>query len=199
MKRHRLLLPALGFIAALAIAIPLVVSNNTTERSDTFTTSAHQRRSEAQLSEKHRERIARRKARQEAYERFIDSTILSHNFRFIPTMFNVEPAGSTQIITNPAVEISYRGDWADINLPYYRGYVPPYRLAMINTVITQLTDFTTVQTDNGWTVTFDSWLYSANDYTFTLTVYSKSGGAQLELSSTAYPTTTYWGSIAAIY
>lgn len=187
----------IAIIAAIAIAMPLVLSDTPANRTSTNTTN--QRHSEESLSAKHRERLARRKARQAAYERFIDSTILSHNFRFIPTMFNYEPAGSSHFISNPNVEISYRGDWADINLPYYRGYTPPYRLGMINTVITQLTDYTTVQTDDGWVITFDSWLYSANDYTFTLTVYSKTGGAQLELSSTAYPTTSYWGSISAIY
>lgn len=195
MKRTTLLTSAIALVT-IAITTTLVVSNNTTD--DNLALSIEEQHPR-HLSEKHRERIERRKARQAEYERFIDSTILSHNFRFIPTMFNVEPAGSSHLITNPNVEISYRGDWADINLPYYRGYVPPYRLGMINTVITQLTDFTTIQTNDGWTVTFDSWLYSANDYTFTLTVYSKTGGAQLELSSTAYPTTSYWGSISAIY
>lgn len=191
------LLPMAIFAAAILIAIPLVISNTPTERGTT-TLAADQRR-ESDLSDKHQERIARRRARQEAYERFVDSTILSHNFRFIPTIFNVEPAGSSHFITNPNVELTYRGDWADVCLPYYRGFVPPYRIDLFNTVVTQLNNFTTIQTDNGWTVTFDSWMYSANDYTFTLTVYSKTGGAQLELSSTAYPTTTYWGSVTAIY
>ena len=196
MKKRRLILPAVVFVVALIAAIPLVISNTPTERG---TTLPADQRFERELSTKHQERIARRKARQAAYERFVDSTILSHNFRFIPTMFNVEPAGSSHFITNPNVELSYRGDWADVCLPYYRGFVPPYRLDLFKTVVTQLNNFTTIQTDNGWTVTFDSWMYSANDYTFTLTVYSKTGGAQLELSSTAYPTTTYWGSISAIY
>ena len=191
------LLLTIGTLCALTlITIPVVRAIRTT--SAPIEAPADQRH-ERELSEKHRERIARRKARQAAYERFVDSTILSHNFRFIPTMFNVEPAGSSHFITNPNVELTYRGDWADVCLPYYRGFVPPYRLDLFNTVVTQLNNFTTIQTDNGWTVTFDSWMYSANDYTFTLTVSSKTGGAQLELSSTAYPTTTYWGSISAIY
>jgi hypothetical protein len=70
---------------------------------------------------------------------------------------------------------------------------------VFNTSVGNLTNFTTVQTDNGWTITFDSWLYTSNDYTFTLEVYSKTGGATLTLSSTFYPTTTYWGSIVAMY
>lgn len=155
-------------------------------------------RHEKELSEKHRERIAKRKARQAAYERFIDSTVLSHNFIFYPSMFNVEPAGGSHLISNPNAELAIYSDWADICLPYYRGFTPPYRLSVVNTVITTLNGYTTIQTDDGWTVTFDSWLYSGNEYTFTLNIYSSTGGAQLQMSSNFYPTTTYWGSISAV-
>ena len=155
-------------------------------------------RHEKELSEKHRERIAKRKARQAAYERFIDSTVLSHNFIFYPSMFNVEPAGGSHLISNPNAELAIYSDWADICLPYYRGFTPPYRLSVVNTVITTLNGYTTIQTDDGWTVTFDSWLYSGNEYTFTLNIYSSTGGAQLQMSSNVYPTTTYWGSISAV-
>lgn len=151
------------------------------------------------LSEEHRERVARRRARQKAFEHFIDSTILSHNYRFLPTMFNVEPAGSSHLIINPAVELAVYSDWADVNLPVFQGFTPPYRVVMYNTPITDLSDFTTEETDNGWMVTFSAWLYSSDDYTFSLEVYSKTGGATLSISSNFNPTTTYWGSISAIY
>jgi hypothetical protein len=151
------------------------------------------------LSEEHRERVARRRARQKAFEHFIDSTILSHNYRFLPTMFNVEPAGSSHLIVNPAVELAVYSDWADVNLPVFQGFTPPYRVVMYNTPITDLSDFTTEETDNGWMVTFSAWLYSSDDYTFSLEVYSKTGGATLSISSNFNPTTTYWGSISAIY
>lgn len=193
------ILLAFAIVATLAtLVIPLLLtSNNPTEYDTSFAADSRQR--EKDLSEKHRERIARRKARQAAYEHFMDSTILSHNYRFVPTMFNVEPAGNSQLITNPSIELGIYGDWADIHLPIYQGFTPPYRIIVINTSITNLTDFTTVQTDNGWTISFDSWLYTSNDYTFTLDVYSKTGGATLSVSSTFYPTTTYWGSIVAVY
>ncbi|MBR2400649.1 MAG: DUF4251 domain-containing protein [Tidjanibacter sp.] len=195
MKKILLLFAIVATLATLVV--PLVVTSNTP--TETGTSFEADRQREEQLSEKHRERIARRKARQAAYERFIDSTILSHNYRFVPTMFNAEPAGSSNIITNPNIELAIYNDWADIHLPVYQGFTPPYRLVIINTTITNLADFTTVQTDDGWTISFDSWLYSSNDYTFTLDVYSKTGGATLTLSSTFYPTTTYWGSIVAVY
>lgn len=187
-----------AIVASLAtLIIPLVVTSNTHTEYDT--SFAANRTREKELSEKHRERIEKRKARQAAFEHFIDSTILSHNYRFVPTMFNVEPAGSSQLITNPSIELGIFGDWADIHLPIYQGFTPPYRIMMVNTSITNLSDFTTIQTDNGWTISFDSWLYTSNDYTFTLEVFSKTGGATLSVSSTFYPTTSYWGSIVAVY
>ena len=192
------ILLTIAIVASLAtLIVPLVVTSNTPlEPTASFST---ERQRQKDLSEKHLERIAKRKARQAAFEHFVDSTILSHNYRFVPTMFNVEPAGSSNIITNPNIELAIYGDWADIHLPIYQGFTPPYRLMMVNTTITNLANFTTTQTDNGWSVSFESWLYSSNDYTFTLDVYSKTGGATLSVSSTFYPTTSFWGSIVAVY
>ena len=192
------ILLTIAIVASLAtLIVPLVVTSNTPlEPTASFST---ERQRQKDLSEKHLERIAKRKARQAAFEHFVDSTILSHNYRFVPTMFNVEPAGSSNIITNPNIELAIYGDWADIHLPIYQGFTPPYRLVMFNTTITNLANFTTTQTDNGWSITFESWLYSSNDYTFTLDVYSKTGGATLSVSSTFYPTTSFWGSIMAVY
>lgn len=188
----------IAIVATLAtIFVPLIVTSNTHEEFDTAL--ATERMREKELSPKHLERIEKRKARQAAYERFMDSTILSHNYRFVPTMFNVEPAGGSNIITNPNIELAIYSDWADVHLPIYQGFTPPYRIVIINTSITNLADFATVQTDNGWTISFDSWLYSSNDYTFTLEVYSKTGGATLSVSSSFYPTTSYWGSVMPIY
>ena len=183
-------------ISLAAVVVPLVVTSTTPTEP---TTLDPERMHKRELSAKHQERIARLKARQEAFEHQMDSTILSHNYRFVPTMFALEPAGSSHIITNPMVELAIYDDWADIHLPLYQGFTPPYRLIMVNTAITTLADFTTVETDNGWTISFDSWLYSSNDYTFTLEVYSKTGGATLSVSSSFYPTTTYWGSVMAVY
>lgn len=192
------ILLTIAIVASLAtLILPLVVTSNTPlEPTASYST---ERQRQKDLSEKHLERIAKRKARQAAFEHFVDSTILSHNYRFVPTMFNVEPAGSSNIITNPNIELAIYGDWADIHLPIYQGFTPPYRLVMFNTSITNLANFTTTQTDNGWSITFESWLYSSNDYTFTLDVYSKTGGATLSVSSTFYPTTSFWGSIVAVY
>lgn len=195
MKKILLLFAIVATLAALVV--PIVVTSNIPTESMALTSPAHKR--EKQLSAKHLERIERRKARQAAYEHFIDSTVLSHHYRFVPTMFNVEPAGSSQLISNPSIELAIYGDWADIHLPIYQGFTPPYRLQIFNTAVTNLADFTTIETDNGWTISFESWLFSSNDYTFTLEVYSKTGGANLSVSSSFYPTTTFWGSLYPIY
>lgn len=181
----------------MAIVVPIVVTS--TPPTEANIEAAAERVRQRKLDTKHQERIARRKARQEAFEHFIDSTVLTHNFRFTPTMFNVEPAGSSHMITNPNIELSFYSDWADVHLPIYQGFTPPYRLILVNSAITSLTDFVTVQTDNGWRVTFSSWLYTSNDYTFTLDIYSKTGGATLSVGSDFSPTTSYWGSISPLY
>lgn len=193
MKRLTTILLLLVALGIALVAVPLVHSNTTPEP---HTLSTPQRIEKP--STKHQERIARRKARQEAYERYIDSVVLSHNYIFTPSTFNSWPSsgpGGSHIITNPMAEMMVSDGWADIFLPYYRGITPPYRLDLINTSITNLEGYVAEQTSDGWNITFSSWLYSANDYTFNLTIYSSSGGAQLELSSTLYPTTTYWGSV----
>lgn len=181
----------------MAIVVPIVVTSNTPSEANIESSAEGLR--ERKLDQKHQERIARRKARQAAFEHFIDSTVLSHNYRFSPTMFNVEPAGSSHLITNPNIELAIYGDWADVHLPIYQGFAPPYRLILVNSAITNLADFTTIQTDDGWRVSFSSWLYTSNDYTLTLEIYSKTGGATLSVGSDFSPTTTYWGSISAVY
>ena len=128
-----------------------------------------------------------------------DTALATERMREKEPSPKVEPAGGSNIITNPNIELAIYSDWADVHLPIYQGFTPPYRIVMVNTSITNLADFATVQTDNGWTISFDSWLYSSNDYTFTLEVYSKTGGATLSVSSSFYPTTSYWGSVMPIY
>jgi hypothetical protein len=197
MAMKKILLFVAIAITLATLIVPLVVTSNTP--TEPVGTQLSTKTRNKHLTPKQLERIARRKERQEAFEHHIDSTILSHNYRFVPTMFNVEPAGSSHIITNPNVELAIYGDWADVHLPIYQGFTPPYRVILVNSATTNLGDFTTVETDNGWTISFSSWLYTANDYTFTLEVYSKTGGATLTIASDFSPTTTYWGSIYAVY
>lgn len=183
-------------ITLASIIVPIVVSSPTAEPALLRSEVAPDKR---KMEERHQKRIAKRKARQEAFEKMMDSTILSHNYRFVPTMFNVEPAGSSHLITNPSVELAVHSDWVDVHLPIYQGFTPPYDIMIVNSAVTNLSNFITEQTNNGWTISFSSWLYTANDYDFVLEVFSKTGGATLTISSSFDPTTTYWGSISPIY
>ena len=151
------------------------------------------------LSPERQERIARRKARQAEYERFIDSTIMSHNYRFIPQTFNLEPAGATQLISNPNFELVVYTDYVDINLPFIKGYTPPYRLVVLNTIVTQVNGYAAIQNDGGWTVSFSSWLYTGSNYTFTFNISSRTGGTQVQIESDFFNTVSYWGSVYAVY
>ena len=54
------------------------------------------------------------------------------------------------------------------------------------------------QTNEGWTVTFSTTLFSANDYTFTFDIYSSSGGANLTISSVWYNPVQYSGTITQV-
>ena len=110
-----------------------------------------------------------------------------------------QPAGSMHMLTNPAFEVGYYSDYIDVYIPFIKGIVPPYYPTVFNYILTSVSNYTTVQNDGGWTVTFDSWLYSGNDYTFKLDIYSSSGTAILNISSMAYNTVTYSGYITQVY
>lgn len=163
------------------------------------TDTAQRQRSNDQLSPHHQERIARRTARQAEYERSIDSIVLARSYRFIPQSMQVEPAGNMHFINNGAFELLVQPDYTDINLPYLRGLMPPYKMVVLNTVVNFVENYTAVQTDNGWEITFSSWLYEPNNYNFALSITSTTGNAQLTISNTFYSTVTYWGQVMQNY
>ncbi len=152
-----------------------------------------------QLSERQQARIERREARRAEYVKFIDSIVMAHSYRFIPQTMQVEPAGQMHTINNAIYELQIQPDFTDIHLPYMRGIMPPYKMVVINTILNSVNDYTVSQTDNGWEITFSSWLYGANNYEFTLEITSTTGNAQLTIENTFYSTVTYWGSILGIY
>ena len=59
--------------------------------------------------------------------------------------------------------------------------------------------YVTEQTHEGWVVTFSTTLYSASDYTFTLEVYTRMGGATLTITNPWYNTVQYDGTISQLY
>ena len=135
-------------------------------------------------AERRAQRIKERDAKTAAYVKHIDSIVMSHNF---------------VLLTNPAFEVGYYSDYIDVYIPFIKGIVPPYYPTVFNYILTSVSNYTTVQNDGGWTVTFDSWLYSGNDYTFKLDIYSSSGTAILNIPSMAYNTVTYSGYITQVY
>jgi len=50
----------------------------------------------------------------------------------------------------------------------------------------------------GWHITFQSTMYTASEYTFTLEIYSRYGGATLTLSTPFYNSMQYTGNIVGI-
>lgn len=152
------------------------------------------------------ERIAEHQAREKAREvrtanfaKHIDSLVLSHNFSFTPTSYQMQPAGSMRLTYNPNFKVSVYPDFVDIYVPYIKGITPPYYLTVINYTITSPKGYSAIQTDEGWTVSFKTNLFSINTYTFTFSIYSSTGETTLNISSDIYNTVTYSGSLMGHY
>lgn len=147
----------------------------------------------------HEERVAHRQAKQAEFEKYIDSVVLSHNFEFNPQSVQMMPAGSMQFLSNPNYTMTLWRSTLDVCLPYWVGYVPPYRYVLLNTVTPNIGTITTRQTDEGWTVTFRVNLYATDDYDFTLDINSRFGGATLTISNAWYNPVQYTGTITRVY
>lgn len=163
--------------------------------------SRQQRREQRQqmTAERRAERIKRREERTAAYIRHIDSIVLAHNFIFNPTSMQRQPAGPYHTLTNPSFEVAYRTDYIDVYIPFIKGVTPPYYPVVFNYILPSVSNYTTVQHEGGWTVTFSSWLYGGSNYIFTLDIYSASGSAVLTIESLADNTVVYSGYITQVY
>ena len=154
------------------------------------------------LTPKEERREVREKRRAERianFEKSMDSIVLSHNFQFNPQTMQQQPAGPMRQVMNPEFNLGIWGDTADICLPYIKGYVPPYQVTVLNYTVGNLQGFTTEQTHEGWMVTFSTSLFSASTYTFTLEIFSRTGGATLTISNPWYNAVQYQGSITQLY
>lgn len=144
-------------------------------------------------------REKRRADRLVAYEKMMDSLVLSHNFQFNPQTMQRQPAGPMRTIMNPEYSVSIWGSVADICLPYIKGYTPPYYVTILNYTIPSLDNFTTEQTQEGWMVSFTSSLFSGSTYTFLFEIYSRTGGANLTIKNPWYSDVQYSGTISQLY
>ena len=143
-------------------------------------------------------RQQRRAERLAAYERHIDSIVLSHNFRFVPQTMQQLPAGMMRNLQNPNYEIIVWDNAVDVCIPFLKGYTPPYYPVIFNYVLPNVMGYTAEQTNNGWQVTFESTMFSTTNYTFTFEIYSHYGGAMLTISSPFYNSVQYTGNVMGI-
>jgi len=153
----------------------------------------------SEMESRHEQRVQQREVRHQNDLKFMDSVVLSRNFQFNPERFQQEPAGAMHSIYGIQYMLSIRDDYMDIDMPYIAGSIPPYRLKIINYITFDIQNYTAVQDEDGWTVSFASNLYTGNKYTFTLKIYSITREGVLNIASDAFPTVTYYGSVQAIY
>lgn len=146
----------------------------------------------------HEERVERRAARLAEEKRIVDSLIVAHNFEFNPQTMQQMPAGQMFFLSNVNYTFTIWRGAMEICLPYIAGITPPYRRTMLNTSTKNMQNYKTVQTDNGWIVSFNAVLYAEIDYTFTLEV-TDYGDATLTISNNWYNDVQYTGTISQVY
>lgn len=184
-------------LAAAAIALAATTLWVDAQREDARSDERQQR--QQMSAERRAERIKRRQERTEAFIRHIDSIVLAHNFIFNPTSMQLQPAGAFHTLNNPSFEVAYRSDYIDVHIPFIKGVTPPYYPVVLNYILPSVSNYTTVQHDGGWTVSFSSWLYGGSNYIFTLDIYSASGSAVLTINSLADNRVAYSGYITQVY
>ncbi len=186
MKRTFITTASIIVLLVLGLTISIEAQSDTTASKNVTRTAQQEARQQ------------RRAERLAAYERYVDSLVLSHNYRFVPQTMQQLPGGMTRNLMNPEYEIIVWSQAVDVCLPYLKGYTPPYYPVVFNYVLPMVEDYTAEQTNDGWHVTFRSTMFSATDYTFSLEIYSRYGGALLTLSSPFYNSVQYSGNIFAI-
>ena len=85
--------------------------------------------------QRHEERVKRRAERLAAFEKHMDSIILSRNFQFNPSSMQRQPAGPVRQLINPNFTVGFWDGTVDVCLPYIKGYVPPYYYTVLNYVL----------------------------------------------------------------
>lgn len=186
MKRSMIIISLLAIMALIGFVVSGEAQDNT---------SAQRRATHTERQQARREQRAKRL---EAYERHIDSLVQCRNFRFAPNTMQQLPAGMMRNLTNPTYELTVMGAEVDVCLPFLKGYTPPYYPVVFNYILTSVQDYAAIKNSEGWQITFQSPMYSTTEYTFTLEIYSKYGGATLTLASPFYNSVQYSGNIFGI-
>jgi hypothetical protein len=110
-----------------------------------------------------------------------------------------QPAGPMQIISNPNFDLALWDTTVDICLPYIKGFVPPYTLTILNYTVPSVDHYFAEQTAEGWSVSFETSLFSASTYTFTFEISSRIGGVTLTVTNPWYNTVQYTGTLSQLY
>lgn len=186
MKRTSIIIATIITTIAIGITTGIVAQNDDKAAKKAQHTAAQNARQQQRA-----ERLA-------AYEKHIDSLVMSHNFRFMPQTIQQLPAGMMRNLSNPAYEIIIQSGEVDVCIPYIKGYTPPYYPVVFNYVLPYVSGYTAEQTNDGWNVTFSSTLFSATTYTFNFEIYSRYGGTTLTISSPFYNSVQYTGNIMGI-
>lgn len=181
---------------ALCVALTVFAAQNSSDNTLSVAQNQHQKELKTL---KQQQRAERRAARIAEYERYIDSIILSKNFEFNPQSIQMQPAGQMRFLSNAVYTMTLWDGQLDICMPYYVGYVPPYRYVLLNTGVPSVEDYMAVKTEEGWHITFKTTLYASSDYTFSLEVNHRYGGATLTIDNLWYNPVQYTGSITRIY
>lgn len=195
MKRLYYLLLGVALCAAITVAA-------TQSSSDTLSqpiSSAQSQHHKELKTLRQQQRAERRAARIAEYERYIDSVILSKNYEFNPQSIQMQPAGQMRFLSNAIYTMTLWDGQLDICMPYYVGYVPPYRYVLLNTGVPSVEDYTAIRTEEGWHITFRTTLYASSTYSFSLEVNHRYGGATLTIDNLWYNPVQYTGTITRIY
>ena len=191
-KHHLLMKRTVIFLSTVITLIALVIVVSSDAQNDV----ASERNAEREAQ--HEARQQRRAERLAAYEHYVESLVLSHNYRFVPQTMQQLPAGIMRNLENPHYEITVWSSAVDVCIPFLKGYTPPYYPVEFNYVLSSVQGYTAEQTNYGWQVTFQSTMFSATDYTFIFEIYSRYGGAQLTISSPFYNSVQYTGNVFGI-
>ena len=138
-----------------------------------------------------------RAERHAAYTAKIDSLVMAHRFEFHPQSYQMQPAGSMNMIYNPLYFIVVNPDYVQVYIPTLRGYVPPYYVKVLNYDIYTPQTYITVQENQGWRISFSFTDTEGYDYTYDFYINSVSGETTLNMVCPMFNTVTYTGFITS--
>ena len=146
------------------------------------------------------ERVQARAARNAADIKMMDSVVMSKGFVFTPDQFQQMPAGMPHMIYNPNFKLTIKPSYVDVDLPYIQnneGLAPV--MTSLNAIMPQVSQYSAVQTKDGWTVTFKTNAMTEYNYTFTLTITSITQEGVLTIEADQFNPVTYQGTISKLY